>query len=267
MSYRDRRLARAERLREWADKREQKSTAAFAGVRRIADAIPFGQPILVGHHSERHARRDQDRIWTGMSKGVEHANMAQSMDRRADEIERQAEHAIYADDPDAIERLTAKIAGLEAERNAMKARNVAHRKAHRAELQALSSAYARQMAMPHPSYEIANLGGNISRLRERLRLLSGQTRASQTAAPAPIDAATATARAGLTITAGLTTPSRPGKAPRPVWTVGGNFAAWRAMLLEAGGNWYRGAFSFWDDPTATIEAACLEAESPVPSHE
>ena len=58
MGYRERRLAKAERLREWAEKRQAKSAAAFKGVHTIADGIPFGQPILVGHHSERHARRD-----------------------------------------------------------------------------------------------------------------------------------------------------------------------------------------------------------------
>jgi hypothetical protein len=33
--------------------------------------IPFGQPILVGHHSEGRARRDQGRIESGMRAGVE----------------------------------------------------------------------------------------------------------------------------------------------------------------------------------------------------
>jgi hypothetical protein len=57
MTTRERREARAARLREWADKREAKSTAAFDAVRQIADNIPMGQPILVGHHSESAAAR------------------------------------------------------------------------------------------------------------------------------------------------------------------------------------------------------------------
>jgi hypothetical protein len=78
--------------------------------------------------------------------------------------------------------------------------------------------------------------------------------------PAP-EGATATARAGLVVTAGQTSPSRPGKAPRPVWTVTGNLGAWRPVLMRLGGQWYRGAFSFWDDPTDAIEAAVSEATS------
>jgi len=39
-------------------------------VSAIADNIPFGQPILVGHHSERRARRDAEKIENGMRKAV-----------------------------------------------------------------------------------------------------------------------------------------------------------------------------------------------------
>jgi hypothetical protein len=256
MTYRERRERRAARLRDWATKRESRSASAFAGAKRIADGIPFGQPILIGHHSERHARRDQARIHNGMSKGVEHQHMAESMNGRAGEIERQADHAIYSDDPDAIERLTEKIANLEAQRETMKVRNAEYRKTHRAELAAMPSAWERSQAMPHAAYELQNLGGNIGRLRKRLEYLKGGS--SRTAAPETGD--TATARSGLTVSAGLTTPSRPGKQPRPVWTVRGDFTRWRSLLTRLGGNWYHGTFSFWDDPTVDIEAACTEAE-------
>jgi DNA repair exonuclease SbcCD ATPase subunit len=95
------------------------------------------------------------------------------MSSSADEIERQAEHAIYRDDPDALERLRERIAELEAKREQMKARNAAYRKAHAAELRELTP-YGRNQAVPHPSYELQNLGGNISRLRKRLELVPVQ---------------------------------------------------------------------------------------------
>ena len=75
---------------------------------------------------------------------------------------------------------------------------------------------------------------------------------------------TATARAGLTILAGRTAPNRPGKAQRPVWTVRGDLAAWRPLLIQLGGTWYRGVFSFWEDPTNVIGRACEEAEHDQP---
>lgn len=67
--------------------------------------------------------------------------------------------------------------------------------------------------------------------------------------------------AGLTITPGMTTPSRPGKQPRPVWNVVGHLQPWASMLLDLGGKkWGRG-YSFWSDPTAAIEQA-LETTAP-----
>lgn len=171
MTYRERRLAKAERLREWAEKREAKSAASFKRAHDIADMIPLGQPILVGHHSQRHAERDAERIDNGMRAGFEHGDKARRMHGKAGEIERQADRAIYSDDPDAVEALTARIAELEVERETKKARNAAYRTEHKAELKALT-AYWRDQAMPHPSFELTNLSGNIARNKKRLAELS-----------------------------------------------------------------------------------------------
>lgn len=68
MTYRDRRLARAEQLRGQAGRNEVKADAALARADGIGSLIPMGQPILVGHHSERRHRRDLARIdWPGSS--------------------------------------------------------------------------------------------------------------------------------------------------------------------------------------------------------
>lgn len=128
MSYRDRREAKADRLREWADKREAKADAARERVDEIAGMIPMGQPILVGHHSEGRARRDADRIHDGMRQSIDHADKAAEFRRRADSIERAAEVAVYSDDDDATERLRERIAEREAERDIKKAANAAARK-------------------------------------------------------------------------------------------------------------------------------------------
>lgn len=273
MGYRERRLARADRLRDWASTRRQKSRAAFKAVDRICDGIPMGQPILVGHHSERHARRDQERIHNGMSKGIEHQHMAESMSSRADEIERQAENAIYSDDSDATERLAEKIAGLEAQRARINAINkiVRMKKLTEDERVAklvadcgVAEAVARLYFTPDfcgrigiPSYEVQNLGGNITRLRNRLEQLGGVAPAER---PVVESGETATARAGLVVAAGMTTPRRARKQPRPVWTVSGNVAFWRPMLERLGGSWYHGTCSFWEDPAGELEAALQDEE-------
>jgi len=61
---------RAERFEGYKEKRRADAEAAHAAVERIADGIPMGQPILVGHHSERRARKDAERIQNGMAKAV-----------------------------------------------------------------------------------------------------------------------------------------------------------------------------------------------------
>ncbi len=61
---------RSERFETYRDKRAADATSAQQSVAAIADGIPFGQPILVGHHSERHARKDAERIENGMRRVV-----------------------------------------------------------------------------------------------------------------------------------------------------------------------------------------------------
>jgi predicted RNA methylase len=61
---------RADRFEDYSDKRAAEADQAREAVAAIADNIPLGQPILVGHHSERHARRDAARIDSGMRRAV-----------------------------------------------------------------------------------------------------------------------------------------------------------------------------------------------------
>lgn len=187
-TYRERRLAKAERLREWAGKREAKADAASAEARQRADAIPFGQPILVGHHSEGRDRRYRDGISRKFEQSFEHANKAKSMASKADNIEAAAEAAIYSDDPDAIERLRERITDLEAQRDRIKRYNASCRKAaktggmgdlsilddhQRAEIATLAQVCAFQVrdGGGFPAYVTSNLSGQISRNRKRLEEL------------------------------------------------------------------------------------------------
>jgi len=57
---------------------------------------------------------------------------------------------------------------------------------------------------------------------------------------------------GLTITETMTTPTRPGKKPRPVWNVTGNTSGLDEALRDLGGRRYRGAWSFFTDPTEAL---------------
>lgn len=100
---------RAERFGEYKDKRASEAARAAEHVRQIADGIPLGQPILVGHHSERHARKDAERIESGMRKAVQLFDTAEYWKRRAAAA---IAHAKYKERADVRHR---RIKGIEAD--------------------------------------------------------------------------------------------------------------------------------------------------------
>jgi hypothetical protein len=74
---------RAERFGQYSEHRAQDSDAAHRAVHAIAYNIPLGQPVLVGHHSERHHRKDIERIDNGMRRAVKMWETAQYWKARA----------------------------------------------------------------------------------------------------------------------------------------------------------------------------------------
>jgi hypothetical protein len=79
----ERTLLRAQRL----EKRSQKHSAIAKGAFEVADSIasyiPPGQPILVGHHSEKRHRRDLAKIDRNMRKAINESEYAQRLSDRA----------------------------------------------------------------------------------------------------------------------------------------------------------------------------------------
>lgn len=112
---------RAERFEEYKENRAEDAEQARAAVERIADGIPFGQPILVGHHSERHARKDAERIENGMRKAVSMWKTSQYWEQRAKGALR---HAKYKELPAVRYR---RIKGIESDlRKELKHRHESH---------------------------------------------------------------------------------------------------------------------------------------------
>lgn len=93
----DRAEQRAERFEDYSDRRAGDSQKATAHVKSIADGIPFGQPILVGHHSEKHARKHAEQIENGMRKAVKMWDQAKYWTSRAAGA---LSHAKYKERPD-----------------------------------------------------------------------------------------------------------------------------------------------------------------------
>lgn len=106
----DRAEQRAERFEDYSDNRAADSQRAAAHVKSIADGIPFGQPILVGHHSERHARKHAEQIENGMRKAVQMWQQSEYWTSRAAGA---LAHAKYKERPDVRAR---RIKGIEADK-------------------------------------------------------------------------------------------------------------------------------------------------------
>ncbi len=172
MNYRERRQRKAERLRVWAAKREAGAAAVFAAHEVYRGDVAFNtQP---GHIPER------ARVVAREDRAIESLRKAESMSQRADNIEEQVAAAIYSDDPDAIEALQQRIAGLEAERDRIKAYNLSCRRgepdenllddAQRDKLASVRKYAPFQLGKggAFPAYALSNLNGNIKRNRDRL---------------------------------------------------------------------------------------------------
>ena len=179
MTYRDRRRAKAARLRAWADKRVDDATKTLNSDPELRHDWAF---ITQPGHIPARARMNA-------SDNRAHASLAKARDMasRADSIDAAADRAIYSDDPDAVDALRAKIAGLEADRARIVAFNKAVRKAGRvtddalallddkgrADLTALARIGFLRPPGAFPAYATSNLTGNIGRLRARLTALGG----------------------------------------------------------------------------------------------
>ena len=130
MSTRRERLERKlERREEWAAKAAGRSSAAWEQAHKLGEMIPFGQPILVGHHSEKRHRKHIDKIDRAGQRGLEEYRKAEHHSSKADGLAHQLDRSVFSDDDDAIEQLEARIAEREEERDRMKAANAAWKKA------------------------------------------------------------------------------------------------------------------------------------------
>lgn len=178
-AYEERQEARRERLRERATRARAESEAAHNRADSIAGVIPFGQPILVGHHSEKRHRRDLDRIHTAMGRGVEEWQKSKELERRAEAV---GKGGISSDDPEAVDKLRAKLAKLEAIQERTKKANRLYRKGG-AEAMAdagliephevgalearIAAAYSWEK-QPFPSWSLKNNNANVRRIRKRI---------------------------------------------------------------------------------------------------
>ena len=168
---RERKEARADRL-------ERDAQSAFAASHNITKDIPFGQPILVGHHSEGRHRRDIARSWSLLGKGVE-------LQKQAERVRVQLQYVpsrISGDDDSAIDLLREEITADRARSEQMKDANRRWKKGRAALLTAeeLEKCYPASLAKygqtpdqarPYASFQLSNLNANIRRKEDRIKEL------------------------------------------------------------------------------------------------
>jgi len=107
-SLEERASARSERFATYSENATTRADDARQRSDAISRNIPFGQPILVGHHSEKRHRRDIDRMWALTDKTVQEGRKADCWQRRA---EASIRHAANRFDPGVIAR---RIKGFQA---------------------------------------------------------------------------------------------------------------------------------------------------------
>lgn len=183
--YQRRVNARINRLEERAEKNRTIAQIEIASAHTMAQAIPFGQPILIGHHSEQRDRKFRSRIERTYRRGFERLAKAERQKERASVAENNT--MISMDDPAAVIKLQDKLDRLIAYQEEMKRINKAVRyvlKAYEAK-EDRTSALAKQLGIEEhkcavllepdyagrlgiPAYALQNNNANIRRVRQRL---------------------------------------------------------------------------------------------------
>ena len=190
-SYEEKKQERIDRLRDRATAARKESGELFSRARELGSVIPFGQPILVGHHSEKADRNYRARIDRTYERSFEASDKAEHYERKAEAAA--SNRAISSDDPEAVQKLKAKIEKLEKLQSAMKECNKVVRlkgltDAERVEKMAaivgpsfvekhgegrlykiLEADFAGRVGFA--DYQLTNNGANIRRLRQRLERL------------------------------------------------------------------------------------------------
>lgn len=149
--YEERQEAKRERLRAAAAKRAAESDRLYEAGRRALEAIPFGQPILVGHYSEKSDRAYRGRAIGKMDKAFKLSDEAKELESRADSV---GTGGISSDDPEAISKLDDKL--LKAE------------EAHAAMVEANKEAKANGQPKPYLMWQLSNSRGRITNIKNRI---------------------------------------------------------------------------------------------------
>jgi len=179
MTRRERKERKLEKRLDWAESRDKKANQENRAGHELSDNIPMGQPVLIGHHSQKRHEKDLNRIHSHGLKSYEHSKMADHHREKAENLKRQLNNTIFSDDKDAIEKLQLKLNKLERGRDRMKQVNKALKKneninladSEKKMLESNQKVWGDYKFMP---YELTNLGARIRSIKKRIEKLKSK---------------------------------------------------------------------------------------------
>lgn len=190
-NYEEKRANRQERYERLALRFKHESDSRYKRFHDLLGVIPMGQPILVGHHSEKGHRALLNKADNNMRKSIEAGEKSAYYAGRAETIKNN--HAISSDDPNSLERLKEKLEGLQKNQEIMKACNKIIKSTKLTEDQKvrklvveglLPEKLAIEILKPDycgrigfPSFKLTNNNANISTVKKRIEKLEAMENA------------------------------------------------------------------------------------------
>jgi len=178
-NFNERKENRINYAKSQAAKNAQESERLYTSASEMASVIPMGQPILVGHHSEKADRRYREKIHKKMGSSVEKQRKAAYYAEKAETIA--SNDAIFSDDPEALTKLKEKHAALTKLQDFMKAANRCIRKQDKTAFLLLPSATAEIWEQLNnrsscnytgfASFQLSNNNAKIKAVESRIRML------------------------------------------------------------------------------------------------
>lgn len=180
--YEQKQADRKQRLYDRAQSTRDEANSTLDEAHKRASCIPFGQPILVGHHSEGRDRRFRAGIHRLHGKGFKQLEKADELERRANAV---GTGRISSDDPDALTKLRHQLANIKTAQDRMIAANkvIRQKQAPEAQVAALvelgfDQVSAEKLIKPDmcgrvgfPPYALQNNNANGRRIKARIRQL------------------------------------------------------------------------------------------------
>jgi len=178
MNYEEKKQAKIEYAKNKSSQLRASSDEFFSKGFCERTGIPLGQPILIGHHSERRHRNAIKRYDNQVRKNIENAEKAEYYQKRAERLENDT--TISSDDPEAINKLNKEIKRLENQKEIIKLINKHYKKNKSFDGLDVPQGYIEKALqnmkvwnddIPFPSYELRNIGGRIKQKKQRIEHL------------------------------------------------------------------------------------------------